>query len=164
LSLEKQQTVEATLRSFFETGKKKDFTLREAIRTDIAKACLLRTFENVYVKDFNRLVRLSGLKDTELLRLIGEYTPDFRDRAILYYLAHRVRDHGLKGAIEALKREVSPASVGRYKKAIETVLSKMEAKKDVVGAVQYLHRKLKTFRPVLPKKLEAVLDVVVLDG
>lgn len=159
LSLEKKQSVETTLHQFSDTGKKKDFTLREAARTDIAKVCLLRTFENVYVKDFNRLVRLSGLKDTELLRLIGEHAPDFRDRAILYYLAHSVRDHGLKGAIEALKREVSPASVGRYKKAIETVLGKVEAKKDVVGVVPYLHRKLKTFRPVLPKKLEAMLGV-----
>jgi len=159
LSLEKKQTVEAAIKPFSDTGKTKDFTLREVARTEIAKACLLRTFEAVYVNGFNRLVRLSGLKDVELLRLIEEHTPDLRERAVLYYLAHRVRDHGLKGAIEALKREVSPASVGRYKKAIETVLGKVEAKKDVVGVVPYLHRKLKAFRPVLPKKLEAMLGV-----
>lgn len=160
LSLEKKQTVEATLRQFSDTGKKKNFTLRDVAKTNIAKTCLLRTFENIYVKDFSRLVRLGGLKDTELLKLIGEYTNGFRDRAVLYYLAHRVRKIGLKEAVGELKRDASSATVGRYKKAVETILGKAEAKKDVVGVIPYLHRKLKAFRPVLPKKLEIMLEAV----
>lgn len=161
LSLQKKQTVEATLRRFpeFADTKKKDFTLREVAKTDISKACLLRVFDDVYVKDFNRLVRLAGLKNAELLRIIWEDVADFRDRAVLYYLVHRARDHGLKHAIEELRREVSPATVGRYKKSVESVLSKAEAKKDAVGVVPYLRRKLLTFQPVLPKKLEAILGV-----
>ncbi|KKR98815.1 MAG: hypothetical protein UU48_C0001G0170, partial [Candidatus Uhrbacteria bacterium GW2011_GWF2_41_16] len=83
--------------------KKKNFTLRDVAKTNIAKVCLLRTFENIYVKDFSRLVRLGDLKDTELLKLIGEHTDGFRDRAVLYYLAHRVRKIGLKEAIKELK-------------------------------------------------------------
>ncbi len=162
LSLQKKQTVDATLRKYI-TTKKKDFTLREAARTDIAKDCIMRTFENVYVKDFNRLVRLGNLKNTELIRLIEEHTDNFRDRAILYYLAHRVRDHGLKTAVEELRKQTSPATLGRYKKAVETVLAKTEAKKDVVGVIPYIRRKLAAFRPVLPKKLGAILGTVA-DG
>lgn len=164
LSLQKKQTVDATLRQFSDAIKKKDYTLREVAKTDIAKKVLMRTFENVYVKDFNRLVRLSDLKNTELLHLVGEHADDFRDRAILYYLAHRVRDIGLKKTIEELKREASPATVTRYKKIVETILAKAEAKKDVVGVVPYLQRKLAAFRPVLPKKLEAILGVVAKDA
>lgn len=160
LSLQKKQTVDATLRQFSDTIKKKDYTLREAAKADIAKKILMRTFENIYVKDFNRLVRLTDLKNTELLHLIGEHADDFRDRAILYYLAHRVRDIGLKKAIEELKREASPATVTRYKKTVETILAKAEAKKDVVGVVPYIQRKLAAFRPVLPKRLETILGTV----
>jgi hypothetical protein len=163
LSLQKKQTVDATLRQFSAAIKKKDYTLQEAMKTDIAKKVLMRTFENVYVKGFNRLIRLSDLKEVELHRLIEEHASDFRDRAVLYYLAHRVHDHGLKRTITELKREASPATVTRYKKVIETILAKAEAKKDVVGVVPYLQRKLAAFRPVLPKKLEAILGVAATD-
>lgn len=158
LSLQKKQTVETTLRQFY-GDRKKDFTLEETARTDIAKACLVRTFEKIYVVGFNRLVRLADLKNTELLRLIGEHSNDFRDRAVLYYLAHRVRDHGLKHAVEEMKKTASPATVGRYKKAVESVLAKAETKKDSVGVIPYLHRKLIAFRPVLPKKLGDILSI-----
>lgn len=159
LSLQKKQTVDAALRQFSNAAKKKDYTLREVAQAEIAKKVLMLTFENVYVKDFNRLVRLTDLKNTELLHLLGEYTDDFRDRAILYYLSHRVRDVGLKKAIEELKHEASPATVTRYKKTVEIILAKAEARKDVVGVVPYLQRKLIAFRPVLPKNLEAILGV-----
>lgn len=158
LSLQKKQTVDSMVRQFSDV-RKKNYTLRDVAKVSIAKACLLRTFENVYVTDFNRLVRLSGLKDTELLHIIEGNAPDFRDRAVLYYLAHRVRDHGLKATIEDLKRQASPATVGRYKRAIEAVLGNVEAKKDKVSPVSYLHRKLLAFRPVLPKKLNDILSV-----
>ncbi|MEK9157050.1 MAG: phage/plasmid replication protein [Patescibacteria group bacterium] len=163
LSLQKKQTVDATLRQFSDAIKKKDYTLQEAAKTHIAKSCLIRTFESVYVKGFNRLVRLSDLKDVELHHLIEEYARDFRDGAVLYYLAHRVRDHGIKRVVADLKREASPATVTRYKKAVETVLAKVEAKKDIVGVVPYLQRKLIAFRPVLPKKLEVILVGSVAD-
>jgi len=159
LSLQKKQTVDAALRRQLKTeSRRKDFTLQEAASKKISKALLMETFDAVYVTGFNRLVRLSGLKDTQLLHIIGEHAPDFRDRAVLYYLAHRVRDHGLKQTIEELKREASPATVGRYKKAIEMILAKAEAKKDVVGVIPYLRRKLTAFQPVLPKKLKGLLN------
>lgn len=158
LSLQKKQTVDSAMRQFTGT-KKKQFTLEEVGKNAIAKACLLRVFENVYVTDFNRLVRLAGLKDTELNRIIDEHTNNFRDRAVLYYLAHRVRDRGLKATIEALKQEASPATVGRHKRAVEAVLGAVEAKQDKMSPVSYLYRKLKTFRPVLPKSLSHILSV-----
>lgn len=160
LSLQKKQTVDAALRRQLKTeSHKKDFMLKEAASKKVSKALLTETFDAVYVTGFNRLVRLSGLKDTQLLHIIGEHAPDFRDRAVLYYLAHRVRDHGLKQAVEELRKEASPATVGRYKKAIETVLAKAEAKKDVVGVIPYLRRRLAAFQPVLPKKLKGILGV-----
>lgn len=162
LSLQKKQTVEMTLRRFPEFSdatKRKDFTLRDVAKTHIAKDCLLRAFDSVYVKDFNRLVRLADLKDAELLRIIDEEVDDFRDRAIFYYLAHRIRAQGLKRAIEEMKRKASSATVGRYKRAVESILSKTEAKKNVVGIVPYLRHKLEDFTPVLPKKLGAFLSV-----
>jgi hypothetical protein len=158
LSLQKKQTVDSVLRQFSGT-KQKDYSLRDVARTDIAKACILRAFENVYIKGFNPLVRLSGLKDTELVRVIEEHASDFRDQAVLYYLTHRVRDRGLKATVEGLKRQASPATVGRYKRAVEAVLGSLEAKKDVVNPVSYLHRKLLAFRPVLPKKLDAMFGI-----
>lgn len=159
LSLQKKQTVDATLRQFSDAVKKKDYTLREAAKSEIAKHVLMRTFERVYVKDFNRLIRLGGLKETELLHIIEQHAKDFRDRAVLYYLAHRVRDNGLKATIEDLKRQASPATVGRYKRAVEDILGGVEAKKDNMNPVTYLQRKLAAFRPILPKKLEAILGV-----
>ena len=159
LSLQKKQTVEAALRRFIST-KRKDFTFRDAMSTKIARALILETFEQVYVKDFNRLVRLTGLKDAEILALIGTKATAFKERAVLYYLVHRVRDVGLRSAIEELKREASPATVGRYKAAVERVLAQADAKKDSVDVVAYLYRKLQTFTPVLPKKLSAALKVV----
>lgn len=162
LSLQKKQTVDATLKQFSDAYNK-GFTLRDVARTSIAKACLLRTFEDVYVKNFNRLVRLGGLKDTELLQIIEEHAPDFRERAILYYLAHRIRDHGLKPTIEDMKRNASPATIGRYKRLAEKILGEAEAKKDVVNPISYLHRKLTAFRPILPKQLDAILGGVA-DG
>lgn len=159
LSLQKKQTVDSILRRYI-SNKKKDFTLQEIARIDIARDCLVEVYERVYVKDFNRLVRLSDLKNTELEHLIEEQAKDFRDRAILYYLAHQVRKHGLKSTIERLKRETSLATVGRYKRVIETILSKVEAKKDTVNAVSYLYRKLKIFHLVLPKNLRTTLEQV----
>lgn len=158
LSLQKKQTVDAALRRFIK-AKKKDFTLCDAARADISKALLMETFDAVYVSGFNQLVRLGGLKDTELLHLIGEHASDFRDRAVLYYLAHRVRDHSLKQTVEELKRETSPATVGRYKKTVETILANADAKKDAVGVIPYLRRKLVAFQPVLPKKLKGLLTM-----
>ncbi len=158
LSLQKKQTVDSAMRQFSDT-RKKDYTLQDVARTDIAKACILRAFESVYIKGFNPLVRLGGLKDTELVRVIEEHAADFRDQAVLYYLAHRVRDYGLKATVEGLKRQASPATVGRYKRAVEAVMGSLEAKKDVVSPVSYLHRKLIAFQSVLPKKLDAVLGV-----
>src|SRR3989338_7698969 len=143
----------------FSGEKKKNYTLQDVVKNHIAKACLLRTFESVYIKDFNRLLRLECLKDTELMLIIKDNTTSLHDRAILYYLAHSVRDLGLKSTIEELKRHTSPATVGRYKKLIEKILGEVEAKKDVLNPVSYLHRKLKAFNPVLPKKLINILDV-----
>ncbi|OGL72040.1 hypothetical protein A3C17_04635 [Candidatus Uhrbacteria bacterium RIFCSPHIGHO2_02_FULL_53_13] len=158
LSLQKKQTVDSAMRQF-SGEKKKNYTLQDVVKNHIAKACLLRTFESVYIKDFNRLLRLEGLKDTELMLIIKDNTTSLHDRAILYYLAHSVRDRGLKSTIEELKRHTSPATVGRYKKLIEKILGEVEAKKDVLNPVSYLHRKLKAFNPVLPKKLINILDV-----
>ncbi len=159
LSLEKKQTVDTVLRTHVK-DKKKDFTLLEVARTEIAQACLLKVFENIYIADFSRLVRLSGLKDVELEQFIKEYAKDFRDRALLFYLAHQVRRHGLKTTVGYLKDEVSSATLFRYKRAIEQILSRAEAKKDVVSVVPYLYRKLKIFRPVLPKTLKTILSGV----
>lgn len=158
LSLQKKQTVGAALRRHIKT-KKKDFTLREVASTKLAKAFLMETFEQVYIKDFNRLVRLQGLKDVELLALVNESTKSFKERAVLYYLAHRIRDVGLRAAIEELRRDTSPATVGRYRKAVERVLAGAEAKKDSVNVIGYLRRKLNTFTPVLPKRLDKLLKV-----
>lgn len=160
LSLQKKQTVDAVLRRLLKSEtRKKDFTLRDAVNKNVAKAILIETFDAVYVTYFNRLIQLGNLKNTELLHLIGEHAPDFRDRAVLYYLAHRVREQGLKQAMEELKRDTSTATVGRYKRAIETILSKVEAKKDNVDAIPYLRRKLAEFQPVLPKKLKRLLNI-----
>jgi hypothetical protein len=156
LSLQKKQTVEAALRRFIRT-KKKDFTLREAASTEIAKVCLLETFEQVYIKNFNRLVRLTGLKDAEILGLVSAGATTFKERACLYYLAHRVRDVGLRAAVEELKRGASPATVGRHKAVIERLLAEADAKKDSVDAVSYLRRKLQAFTPVIPKRLSAII-------
>lgn len=158
LSLQKKQTVDSAMRQFTRT-KKMQFTLQEVAKNALAKSCLLRVFESVYVTDFNRLVRLAGLKDTELVQVIENHTDNFRDRAVLYYLAHRIRDRGLKAVIEDLKRQTSPATVGRYKRAVEAVLGDVEAKHDKMSPVSYLHRKLKAFRPVLPKSLTHILSV-----
>lgn len=103
---------------------------------------------------------MSNLKDTELTRNIESCTSNFRERAALYYLAHEVKKHGLKTTLSKLKKEMSPASVGRYKRTIENLLGKAEAKQDTVNAVTYLYRKLKTFTPVLPKKLDSLLGEV----
>jgi hypothetical protein len=158
LSLQKKQTVDSAMRQFSEK-KKKDYTFQDVAKSHIAKACLLRVFESVYVKDFNRLVRLDGLKDAELMHVIGLHTDSLHDRAILYYLAHHVRERGLKSTIEELKLGTSPATVGRYKKLIEKILGEVEAKKDSFNPVSYLHRKLKAFQPVLPKTLINILAV-----
>jgi hypothetical protein len=152
LSLQKKQTVEAALRRLIRT-KKKDFTLREAANAKIAKTLLLETFAQVYIKNFNRLVRLTGLKDAEILAIVNAKAVDFKERAALYYLVHRVRDVGLRAAIEELKLDASPATVGRYKTAVERVLGEADAKKDSVDVVGYLRRKLEAFTPVLPKRL-----------
>ncbi|MBI4268521.1 hypothetical protein HY627_01670 [Candidatus Uhrbacteria bacterium] len=158
LSIQKKQSVDAMLRKFY-SEKKKDFTVKEVARVDIAKACLLKTFDDVYVSDFSRLVRLGGLKEVELVRLIESAAESLNDRAILYYLTHKVREHGLKATVELLKSEVSPATIGRYKRRIETILADVEAKKDNVSVVQYLRRKLVVFRPILPTNLQAILAV-----
>ncbi len=50
-----------------------------------------------------------------------------------------------------------PATVGRYKAALERVLSSAEAKKDTVEAISYLRGKLEAFTPVLPKRLDVLL-------
>ncbi|PIW37270.1 MAG: hypothetical protein COW24_01030 [Candidatus Kerfeldbacteria bacterium CG15_BIG_FIL_POST_REV_8_21_14_020_45_12] len=156
LSLQKKQTVEAIVRKHIK-NKRKDYTLSDVHNAKIAKAELLRTYEKVFVTDFSRLVRLSALKDTELTQIIEQYAHGFKERAVLYYLAHEVRKHGLKNTITGLKTEASAATIGRYKKSIESILSKTEAKQDNVNVVNYIHKKLKTFTPILPKKLDALL-------
>lgn len=156
VSLQKKQTVEGELRKHY-PSKSKDFTFREAAKADIAKACVLRIFDNVYLKGFNRLVRLSGLKNAELLRFVEENADGFKERAALFYLAHRVKSVGLGKAVGELERDTSPATTRRYKRMVEAVLEKAGAKKDVVNVVSYLRRKLEKFQPVLPKSLAAIL-------
>jgi hypothetical protein len=156
LSLQKKQTVDAVVRRLSGT-KKRSFTLEEVAKRDYAKDSILRVFESVYVTGFNRLVRLGELKDTKLLQIVQQYTSDYKQQALLYFLAHRIRDRGLNGAVEELKQSCSPATATRHKRTIETILSKAETKRDSVIAVPYLHRKLKTFRPVLPRSLSALL-------
>lgn len=159
LSLQKKQTVDSVMRQFG-GKKKKSFTLQDVVSNDISKSCLMRVFENVYVKDFNRLVRLNGLKDAELMCVIDLHANSLHDRAILYYLAHGVRERGLKSMIEQLKLRSSPATVGRYKRLVEEILGVVEAKHDEMSPISYLHRKLEGFRPVLPKRLVHILKVV----
>lgn len=159
LSLQKKQTVDAALRRFL-PAHKKGYMLRDAANTAIAKALLAETFEQVYIKNFNRLVRLTGIKDAELLALVGAKVRGFKERAALYYLVHRVRSVGLRSAVEELKKEASPATVGRYKASVERVLADTGAKKDSVEVVDYLRRKLEAFTPVLPKTLTNALKNV----
>jgi hypothetical protein len=159
LSLQKKQTVESCLRRFI-PGKKKDFTLREAAVGSISKAVLIETFEEVYVTGFNRLVRLTGLKDVEILNLINSQSVSFKERAALYYLIHRIRETGMRSAVEEMKRDVSAATVGRYKAVAERILASADATKDSVDVVSYLRRKLNAFTPVLPKRLGKLLGNV----
>jgi len=159
LSLQKKQTVDSAIRQF-SGEKKKAYTLQDVAKQSIAQACLLRSFESVYVTDFNRLIRLGELKDTEIIHLIENHVSNFRDRAIIYYLIHRSKTLGLKSAIGGLKKGTSSAAVGRYKRTIESVLGAVEAKKDVMTPVSYIHRKLQAFKLVLPKKLQETLKNV----
>jgi hypothetical protein len=158
LSLQRKQTVDGAMRRFA-GSKKKSHTLVDVANNKVARACILDAYEKVYVNDFNRLVRLSGIKDNELLKIIDKYAKNYRDRALLYYLVHSVRKRGLKAVIEDMKQEVSTSTVTRYKSTVEAILGALEAKQDKVNPVSYLHRKLKTFRPVLPKKLDNLLKL-----
>lgn len=152
LSLQLKQTVDSVLRRHHK-GKRSNFTLLEAARTDISQAVLLDTFEKIYVKGFVGAVYLSGLKENDLLDTIGLHTSNYGQQAILYLLAHRIRSVGLKQAIQEMRRQVSSSTVGRYKKMVETVLMDADAKHNRVNIVSYLHRKLKQFTPVMPKSL-----------
>jgi hypothetical protein len=162
LSLQKKTTVDMVLRRYCK-DKKKDFTLLDVSRVDISRACLLDVFERVYVKDFRRLVRMSGLKDAELVRVIHASTADYRERAAVYYLAHRVRERGLKAALQELRTGTSTATVGRYKRIVEKVLKDADTKKDAVDVVSYVKRKLEAFQPVLPKQLQKMFAGVAVD-
>lgn len=162
LSLQKKQTVDSILRKY-STAKKKDFTLEDVVKVSISRSCLLEVFDRVYVKDFRRLVRMSGLKNEELVRIIEESTTDYRERSGVYYLTHRVRERGLKTALEELRLGTSTATVGRYKRIVEKVLKEADAKKDNVEVVGYLRRKLDVFRPVLPKQLQVLFQEVAIE-
>ena len=158
LSLQKKQTVEAKLRPFF-NGKTKDFTLAESVDTRISQACLLKAFEDTYVKGFNGLVRLAGLKDAKLRRTVDTHTKNLKERAILYYLTRHTKTHGPKATTALLRAEYSPSTVQRYKRLTERVLEASRASKDTSDAVSYLHKQLLKYRPVLPKGIEDVLRV-----
>ena len=159
LSLQLKQTVEATLRKFY-PDKKKDFTLGEALRTDISQTLLLRTFEQVYVQGYGGLVYLGGLKDAELYNLIRAHIRSFSQQGALYLLAHRVRILGLKRAIDELRDGIGRSGANRYRKLVEAVRLDAKASKDRVNVIAYLHQKLKTFTPVLPERLDAILGNV----
>jgi hypothetical protein len=163
LSLQLKQTVEAALRKLY-PGKKKDFTLGEALRTDISKALLLRTFEQIYIQGYGGLVYLGGLKDAELYNLIQANIKGFGQRGAVYLLAHRVRTFGLKNATNELRREIGKSSANRYRKLVEKVLLDAKASKNKVNVLAYLHQKLKAFTPVLPEDLDAMLGSVAASG
>jgi hypothetical protein len=156
LSLQLKQTVDSALRRFYK-GKKKNFTLPEAARPDIAKQLLIESFEKVYVRGFSGTVYLSKLKDADLYNQLRASKAPFQQQAILYFLTNRVRAVGLKAAIVELKGQVSASSIGRYKKQTERILAIANAKHDKVNAVGYLHRKLKQFTPIIPKQLDTIL-------
>lgn len=156
LSLQKKQTVDAIVRRHVK-GKRKDFTLVDVAKADISRAYLLEVFDRVYVKDFRRLVRLVGLKNEELVRVIQASTNDYREQATVFYLAYRVRERGLKAALEELRAHTSSATVGRYKRVVERVLVEADSKKDAVDVVAYMRRKLDEFKLVLPKQLNMIL-------
>ncbi len=159
LSLQLKQTVEAALRKFY-PDKKKDFTLEEALRTDISQALLLRTFEQIYIQGYGGLVYLSGLKDAELYNVICSSVRVFSQRGAVYLLAHRVRTLGLKKATDELRHEIGKSSANRYRKLVEAVLLNTKASKDKINVLAYLHQKLKTFTPVLPEELDMILGGV----
>lgn len=158
LSLQKKQAVDSVMRRF-QKSKKKDFTLQEVAQAKIARACLLDVFDRVFVKDFRRLVRVGGLKNDELVRVIQVSASDYREQAVVYYLAHRVRERGLKAALEELRRGTSNATVGRYKRLVEKVMSEADTKKDAADVVSYLKRRLEQFNPVLPKQLQKMFEL-----
>ncbi len=159
LSLQLKQTVEATLRKYY-PNKKKDFTLGEALRTDISQAVLLRSFEQIYIQGYGGLVYLGGLKDAELYNVIKASVRGFGQQGALYLLAHRVRKLGLKRATDELRDAIGRSSTNRYRKLVEVVLLDAKASKDKVNVLAYLHQKLKTFTPVLPEGLDAILGTV----
>lgn len=159
LSLQLKQTVEATLRRFY-PDKKKDFTLEEVLRTDISQTLLLRTFEQIYIQGYGGLVYLSGLKDTELYNAVQTNIKGFAQQGAIYLLAHRVRALGLKKATDELRREIGKSSANRYRKLVEAILIDTVASRDKVNVLAYLHQKLKTYTPVLPEQLDAILGNV----
>lgn len=163
LSLQLKQTVEATLRKYY-PNKKKDFTLGEALRTDISQAVLLRTFEQIYIQGYGGLVYLGGLKDAELYNVIKASMRGFGQQGALYLLAHRVRKLGLKRATDELRDAVGKSSANRYRKLVEVVLLDAKASKDKVNVLAYLHQKLQTFTLVLPEDLDVMLGGVVVSG
>lgn len=156
LSLQKKQTVDSVLRRYHK-HKRSSFTLIEAARADISQAVLLDTFEKIYIKGFTGIVYLSRLKEKDLLHQVRQHTDNLNHQALLYYLAHRVRDVGLKTATDELKGQVSASTISRYKKRVEDILLAASAKRDKVNVIAYLHRKLQSFTPVMPKELNTIL-------
>ena len=159
LSLQLKQTVEATLRKHY-PNKKKDFTLVEALRMDIAQSVLLQTFEQIYIQGYGGLVYLSGLKDAELYNVIRAKIRGFGQQGAVYLLSHRVRSLGLRKAVDELRHEIGKSSANRYRKLVETILLDAKTSKDRVNILAYLHQKLKTFTPVLPERLDTILASV----
>lgn len=156
LSLQKKQTADSVLSRFIK-GKKKDFTLREAFSSSISKALLKETFRKVYVEGFGGLMRLSRLKDAELYRHVKANVPNLKQRGIVYMLAHRVRDVGLKETIEELRSEVSSATLARYRSQVERLLGESSSAWDSANVIGYLRSKLDRFTPVLPENLKHML-------
>jgi hypothetical protein len=156
LSLQTKQIVDLTLKRFY-SHKTKDFTLAEAVNTEVSKALLLEKYERIYMQGFSKLMGLKNLKDTEVQNYLAKYVPKFKDRAILYYLTHRVQQFGLRETTKELQKECAPSTVSRYKSRVQKLLDSATAKKDTVNIIGYLYRKLKRFAPIYPKNLARYL-------
>lgn len=156
ISLQLKQTLDSVLRRLSGDKSKKSFTFEEIFKTEYSKRYLLETYEKVYINGFNKLIPLSHLKNKKLEQIIDTFTTDFRQKALLYYLVHQVRQHGLKNIIKKIRNSTSTTTTNRYKKLIDQIIDLSYAKKDNVNSVTYLYRKLKQFKPVIPKNLEQI--------
>lgn len=154
VSLQKQQAVRGEMEGFlksFQQGSKKDYYLADFFNNDLSKFLILKKMDQVFSEECVKFVSLGGKNDRDLRDFLVKHCTSFVDQTLMYYMVSLVKQIGLYGSLETLKRAMSRSRFYAHKKQMIELLAKLPMPNDRrTNIIRYIFSELNKFQCIRP--------------